>query len=79
MTSVHEWGPSVLDYSHPEGDEEPVWACGTQHRDLIDPNFDTHGLYSRRAINTLSSLADVLHNSQMATSSPKSITQAHKT
>ena len=24
LTSIHEWGPSVLDYSHPEGDGEPV-------------------------------------------------------
>ena len=27
LTSIHEWDPSVLDYSHPEGDGEPVWAC----------------------------------------------------
>ena len=27
IPSLHEWDPSVLDYSHPEGDEEPVWAC----------------------------------------------------
>ena len=78
LTSMHEWDPSVLDYSHPEGDEEPVWACDPQHIDLIDPNFDTHGLYTRRAINTLSSLADVQHKSPVATSSPKSIIQAHK-
>ena len=30
-----------------------------QHVDLIDPNFDHQGLYTKRAINTLSSLADV--------------------
>ena len=24
FTSIHEWDPSVLDYSHPEGDGEPV-------------------------------------------------------
>ena len=59
LTSIHEWDPSVLDFSYPEGDGEPVWACDPQHLDLLDPNFDPHGLYTKRAINTLSSLADV--------------------
>ena len=62
LTSIHEWDPSVLDYSHPEGDGEPIWVCDPQHIDLIDPNFDTHGLYTKRSINTLSSLADVQKN-----------------
>ena len=78
LHSMHEWDPLVLDYSHPEGDEEPVWACDPQHIDLIDPSFDTHGLYTRRAINTLSSSADVQHKSPMAIPSPKSITEANK-
>ena len=26
LTSIHEWDPSVLDYSHPECDGEPVWV-----------------------------------------------------
>ena len=78
LTSMHEWDPSVLDYSHPEGDEEAAWACDPQHIDLIDPNFDTHGQYTKRAINTLSSLVDIQHKSLMATSSPMCITQAHK-
>ena len=56
LTSIHGWDPSVLDYSHPEGDGEPLWACDAQHLDLLDPNFDAHGLYTNRAINTLSSL-----------------------
>ena len=77
MTSVHEWEPSVLDYSHPEGDGVPIWACDPQHIDLIDPNFDTHGLYTKRAINTLLSLADVQQKSPMALSSPKSAIQAN--
>ena len=47
----------------PEGDGELVWACDPQHIDLIDPNFDTHGLNTKRAINTLSSLADVQQTS----------------
>ena len=55
LTSNHEWDPSVLDFSYPEGDGEPVWACDPQHLDLLDPNFDPHGLYTKRAINTLSS------------------------
>ena len=46
LTCIHEWDPSVLDYSHPEGDGEPLWTCDPQHLDLLDPNFDTHGLYT---------------------------------
>ena len=66
LTSIHEWDPSVLDFSYPEGDGEPVWACDPQHLDLLDPNFDHHGVYTKRAINTLSSLADVQPTSSMA-------------
>ena len=65
LTSIHEWDPSVLDYSHPEGDGEAVWPFDPQHIDLLDPNFDTHGLYTKRVINTLSSLADVQQTSPM--------------
>ena len=78
LTSIHEWDPAVLDYSHPEGDGEPLWACDPQHLDLLDPNFDTHGLYTKRAINTLSSLAGVQQSLPMAMSSPKSPIQACK-
>ena len=70
LTSIHEWDPSVLDYNHPEGDEEPIWACVPQHIDFLDPSFDAHGLYTKRAINTLSSLADVLQTSSQATKTP---------
>ena len=76
LTSIHEWDPSVLDYSHPEGDGEPLWACDPQHLDLLDPNFDTHGLYTKRAINTLSSLAGVQQSPPMVISSSKSPIQA---
>ena len=31
LTSIHEWDPSVLDCSHPEGDGEPLWVCDPQH------------------------------------------------
>ena len=60
LTSIHEWDNSVLDFSYPEGDGEPVWTCDPQNVDLIDPNFDPQGLYTKRAINTLSSLAAML-------------------
>ena len=78
LTSIHEWDPSVLDYSHPEGDGEPLRACDLQHLDLLDPNFDTHGLYTKRAINTLSSLAGVQQPPPMAISSSKPPIQACK-
>ena len=68
----------LLDYSHPEGDGEPLWACDPQHLDLLDPNFDAHGLYTERAINTLPSLADVQQPPPMAISSSKSPIQAYK-
>ena len=78
LTCIHEWDPSVLDYSHPEGDGEPLWACDPQHLDLLDPNFDTHGLYTKRVINTLSCLAGVQKPSPMAISSSKSPIQTCK-
>ena len=78
LTSIHEWDPSVLDYSHPCCDGESVWAIDPQHIDLLDPNFDTYGLYTKRAINTLSSLTDVQQTSPMTMSSPKSLIQANK-
>ena len=71
LTSIHEWDPSILDFSYPEGDGEPVWACDTRHVDLIDPDFDHQGLYTKRDINTLSSLADVYKIPPMAISSSR--------
>ena len=59
LTSIHEWDPSVLDYSHPGGDGEPVWDIEPQHKDLLNPKFDSHGLFTKRTITTLSSLVDV--------------------
>ena len=49
LTSIHQWDPSVLDFSYPEGNGEPVWACDPQHVDLINPNFDHQGLYTKWA------------------------------
>ena len=76
LTSIHEWDISVLDYSHPEDDGESLWACDPQHLDLLDPNFDAHGLYTKRAINTLSSLARVQQQPPIARLSSKSPIQA---
>ena len=78
LTSIHEWDPSVLDFSHPEGDGEPLWPCDPQHLDLLDPNFDSHGIYTKRAINTLSSLTGVQQPPTIAMSSSKSPIQACK-
>ena len=35
LTSIHEWDPSVLDYSRPEDDGEPVWAIDPQHIEFL--------------------------------------------
>ena len=59
LTSIHKWDPSVFDFSYGEGNGETVWACDPQHVDFIDPNFDPQGIYPKRAIDTLLSLADV--------------------
>ena len=78
LTSIHECDPSVLDFSNPEGDGEPVLACDPQHVDLIDHNFDPQGLYTNRVINTLLFLADVHKIPPMAMPSSRSPTQACK-
>ena len=78
LTSIHKWDPSLLDFSFPEGDGEQLWACDPQHVDLIDPNFDPQGLYTKRAINTLSSLADVHQIPPMAMFYSTSPSQACK-
>ena len=57
---------------------EPVWAIDPQQIDLLDPDFDTYGLYTERAINTLSSLADAQQPPPMALPSPMPITQANQ-
>ena len=44
----------------------------------LDPNFDAYGLYTKRAINTLSSLASVQQPPPMVMSSSKSPIQAYK-
>ena len=64
--------------SYDEGDAEPVWVFDPQHLDLLDPNFDPHGLYTKRAINTSSYLADVQPTSTMAISPSQIHFQANK-
>ena len=46
--------------------------------DLLDPNIDTYGLYTKRAISTLSSLADVPQPSPMTLPSSMPITQVNQ-
>ena len=60
---------SLTSNSYTERDGEPVRACDPQLVGLIDPKFDHQGLYTKRAINTLSSLADVYKIPPMAISS----------
>ena len=37
LTSPHEWDPSVLDYQHPENDQEPDWAIDPTENFQFDP------------------------------------------
>ena len=67
----------MLDHSHPECDGEPVSAIDPQHIDLLDPNFDTYGLNTKRAINGLSSLADAQQPPPMTLLSLMPITQTN--
>ena len=58
LTWPHEWDPSVLDYTHPSDDGEPLWSNDPSERSTFDPNFDEFGDYTQRAIRTLSILDD---------------------
>ena len=40
LTGPHEWGPSVLDYTHPSGVGVSPWSNGPDERFAFDPNFD---------------------------------------
>ena len=59
LTGLHEWHPSVLDYTNPSGDGEPPWSNDPDERFAFDPNFDEFGDYAQRAIQTLSILDDL--------------------
>ncbi len=72
LTSIHEWDPTVLDYSHPEESSNPSWADNSEDRDLFDPDFDIFGDYNHRSINTLITLADFPSATQ------QKLYQAHK-
>ena len=58
LTGLHEWDPSVLDYTYPSGDGEPPWSTDPTERFSFDPNFDGFGDYTHRAIQTLNILDD---------------------
>ena len=51
LKGPHEWDPSVLDYTHPSGDDP-------DERFTFDPNFNEFRDYTQRAIQTLSILDD---------------------
>ncbi|KAL7568893.1 hypothetical protein ACA910_015541 [Epithemia clementina (nom. ined.)] len=58
LTTPHKWNPSVLDYSHPEGPDNPDWAPDPDliwtHNERIDP----YGYYTKRVVLNLESLCD---------------------
>ena len=58
LTGPHEWGPPVLDFTHPSGDGEHPWSNDPNERFAFDPNFDEFGDDRQRAIQTLSILDD---------------------
>ena len=58
LTGLHEWDPSVLDYTHPSGDGESIGSSDPHERFAFDPNFDEFGDYTQRTIQTLSILDD---------------------
>ena len=53
LTSPHEWDPSVLDYKHPQNNEEPDWATDPNDNFQFDPNFDEFGDYVNRSLSIL--------------------------
>ena len=65
--------PSVLDYTHPCGDGEPIWSNDPGKRYAFDPNFDEYGDYTQRAIQTLNIL-----DGSSSTSTPCSTIMANQ-
>ena len=53
LIGPHEWDCSVLDYSYPSSDGEPVWSTDPTERFAFDPNLDEFGGYTYWAIQTL--------------------------
>ncbi|KAL7571369.1 hypothetical protein ACA910_007681 [Epithemia clementina (nom. ined.)] len=58
LTSPHEWDPSVLDYSHPEGPDNPDWAPDPDLIRTHDERIDPYGYYTKRVVLNLESLCD---------------------
>ena len=58
LTEPHEWDPSVLDFTHPSGDQEPPLSNDPNERFAFNPDFDEFGDYTQRAIQSLSILDD---------------------
>ena len=54
LTGLHEWDPSVFDFTHPSGDGEPPWSNDPDERFAFDTNFDEIGDYTKMSIQTLS-------------------------
>ena len=76
LTGLHEWDPSVLDYTHSSGDGEPPWSNDPDERSAFDPNFDEFGDYTQRAIQTFIILSD---SSSTLTPCPTLMTNQHVT
>ncbi|KAL7580429.1 hypothetical protein ACA910_004450 [Epithemia clementina (nom. ined.)] len=58
LTSPHEWDPSVLYYSHPEGPDNPDWAPDPDLIKTHDEHIDPYGYYTKRVVLNLESLCD---------------------
>ena len=79
LTSIHEWDPSVLDYSHlDEGYGEPVWATDPQHIYLLDLNLIPMGCIPRGLSIPFHPWLKYSKTSPMTLPSPMSTTQANK-
>ena len=58
LTSLHEWDPSVLDYSLPNSHGYPSWEPEPSARDQHDPRVDECGNIHTRTIHTMSNLSE---------------------
>ena len=56
LTGLHEWDLSVLDFSYPSHDGEPLWSNDPTKRCAFDLNFDEFWDCTHRAILTLNML-----------------------
>ena len=69
LRELHEWDPSVLNYSYPSGDGESTCSTDPTERFAFDPYFDEFGDYKHSAIQILS----VLDDSSQHISTPSTI------